>query len=63
MLGMLAALPVEERRQVPGLDPDRAPMIVAGAVILVESMRAFGLQEVDVSEADILHGAALDAIR
>jgi exopolyphosphatase/guanosine-5'-triphosphate,3'-diphosphate pyrophosphatase len=58
---MLAALPLDERRQVTGLHPDRAPTIVAGVTILVESIRAFGLDEVEVSEADILHGAALAA--
>ncbi len=61
MLAMLAALPVDERREVVGLHPDRAPTIVAGAVILVESMRAFGLGSMETSEADILHGAALAA--
>jgi exopolyphosphatase/guanosine-5'-triphosphate,3'-diphosphate pyrophosphatase len=58
---MLAALPLAERREVTGLHPDRAPTIVAGVTILVESIRAFGLDEVEVSEADILHGAALAA--
>ncbi|MEA2365745.1 MAG: exopolyphosphatase / guanosine-5-triphosphate,3-diphosphate pyrophosphatase [Thermoleophilaceae bacterium] len=58
---MLAALPVEERRHVKGLHPDRAPTIVAGAVILTESVRALGLEEVEVSDRDILHGAALSA--
>jgi exopolyphosphatase/guanosine-5'-triphosphate,3'-diphosphate pyrophosphatase len=61
MVAMLAAMSLEERRQVKGLHPDRAPTIVAGAVILTESMRALGLAEVEVSERDILHGAALDA--
>jgi len=61
LLGRLARLPLAERREVPGLDPERAPAIVAGAAILVETMEAFGLAEVEVSEADILHGAALDA--
>ena len=41
------------------LDPARAPTIVAGAVILGEVMRLFGLQQVEVSEHDILRGAAL----
>ena len=59
MVAMLAAMSLEERRQVKGLHPDRAPTIVAGAVILTESMRALGLAEVEVSERDILHGAAL----
>src|SRR4051794_18914277 len=60
MLGELASLPLEERKAVTGLHPDRAPTIVAGAAILVESMRVFGLAGVEVSEADILHGAALE---
>ena len=59
----LASLAVAERRQLTGLHPDRAPTIVAGAVILLESMRAFGLDELEVSENDILHGAALAATR
>ena len=61
MLAMLAALPLAERREVTGLHPDRAPTIVAGVAILAESLRAFGLDSTEVSEADILHGAALDA--
>jgi exopolyphosphatase / guanosine-5'-triphosphate,3'-diphosphate pyrophosphatase len=60
MLGELAAIPLDERRQVIGLHPDRAPTIIAGTAILLESMRLFGLESVEVSEADILHGAALD---
>jgi exopolyphosphatase/guanosine-5'-triphosphate,3'-diphosphate pyrophosphatase len=59
LTAMLAAMPLEERRHVKGLHPDRAPTIVAGAVILTESIRALGLNEVEVSERDILHGAAL----
>jgi exopolyphosphatase / guanosine-5'-triphosphate,3'-diphosphate pyrophosphatase len=55
----LADQPLEERKQTPGLDPARAPTIVAGAVILGEVMRLFGLDRVEVSEHDILRGAAL----
>jgi exopolyphosphatase / guanosine-5'-triphosphate,3'-diphosphate pyrophosphatase len=61
ILGMLAALPLDERRRVTGLHPDRAPSIVAGAAILLESIQGFGLDAVEISEADILHGAALAA--
>ncbi|MEJ7718247.1 MAG: Ppx/GppA phosphatase family protein [Thermoleophilaceae bacterium] len=63
MLDMLATRTLEERREVSGLHPGRAPTIVAGAAILVETMRAFGLDAVRVSEADLLHGAALEAMR
>ncbi len=62
MLAMLASLSLAERKQVAGMHPDRAATIVAGAAILIESMRAFGLEHVEVSEADILHGAALEAL-
>jgi len=55
---MLAAMPLEERRHVRGLHPDRAPTIVAGAVILTESIRALGLDHAEVSDRDLLHGAA-----
>jgi exopolyphosphatase/guanosine-5'-triphosphate,3'-diphosphate pyrophosphatase len=61
MLDRLASVPLEERRRTRGLDPDRAPTIVAGAAILVEAMEAFGLASVEASETDILHGAALSA--
>jgi exopolyphosphatase/guanosine-5'-triphosphate,3'-diphosphate pyrophosphatase len=59
LLARLAALPLEKRRHVVGLDPDRAPTIVAGVVILVETLRAFEIDEVEVSEHDILYGGAL----
>ena len=55
---MLAGMPLEDRRNVKGLHPDRAPTIVAGAVILTESVRALDLGEVEISDRDILHGAA-----
>ena len=45
--------------QVVGLHEGRAPTIVAGVVILIQVMRAFGLSEIEVSEHDILWGAAL----
>jgi exopolyphosphatase / guanosine-5'-triphosphate,3'-diphosphate pyrophosphatase len=57
----LAALPETERRHVRGLNPDRAPTIVAGALLLGEALDAFGLDATEVSEHDILRGAALDA--
>ena len=57
----LAALPEAERRRVRGLHPDRAPTIVAGALLLGEALDAFGLDGTEVSEHDILRGAALDA--
>src|SRR5215208_3315414 len=61
MYSMLSGKSLEERLKVPGLHPGRAPTIVAGVVILIQAMRVFGLQRIEVSEHDILHGAALQA--
>lgn len=61
MYSELAAMPLAERLEVTGLHPGRAPTIVAGVVILIQVMRAFGLSEIEVSEHDILYGAALEA--
>jgi exopolyphosphatase/guanosine-5'-triphosphate,3'-diphosphate pyrophosphatase len=58
-LARLAQMTDDERREVVGLHPGRAPTIVAGITMLIEVMRAFGLQEIEVSEHDILRGAAL----
>jgi exopolyphosphatase/guanosine-5'-triphosphate,3'-diphosphate pyrophosphatase len=60
-LERLAALPLEERRRVPALDPERAPVVVAGSAILVTILEAYGLDGVRASERDILDGAALAA--
>jgi exopolyphosphatase / guanosine-5'-triphosphate,3'-diphosphate pyrophosphatase len=62
LLDRLAALPLAERQDVRGLDPARAPTIVAGAAMLLESLDAFGLDSTEVSEHDILRGAALEAV-
>jgi exopolyphosphatase/guanosine-5'-triphosphate,3'-diphosphate pyrophosphatase len=59
ILAWLASIPLLERRQVAGLHPDRAPTIVAGVVILLAVLELFDLNEVEVSEHDILRGAAL----
>ncbi len=61
MLSRLASVPLAERVEIPGLHPERAPTIVAGVVILIETMRAFDLEEIVVSEHDILYGTALAA--
>jgi exopolyphosphatase/guanosine-5'-triphosphate,3'-diphosphate pyrophosphatase len=60
-LERLAAMTTEERLALPGIEPGRAEVIVAGVVVLREVMTAYGLAEIEVSERDILHGAALAA--
>ncbi len=60
-LDRLASLPLAERRELPALEPERAPVIVAGAVIVREVLARYGLDGLEASERDILHGAALEA--
>ncbi|MBB4661774.1 Ppx/GppA family phosphatase [Conexibacter arvalis] len=62
-LARLAQLPLTARQQIRGLHPDRAPVIVAGLVILIEVLRAFGFRRTEVSEHDILHGVLLERAR
>ncbi len=62
ILDRLASLPLQERREVPGLHPDRAPTIIAGVIILIEVLELFGLDALEVSEHDILRGAALGLV-
>jgi len=59
-LERLASLPLA-RRELPGLEPERAPVIVGGAVIVREVLDRYGLDGLEASERDLLHGAALEA--
>jgi exopolyphosphatase/guanosine-5'-triphosphate,3'-diphosphate pyrophosphatase len=61
LLARLAGLTDAQRREVVGLHPDRAPTIVAGVVILIQALEAFGLDRFTASEHDILRGMALRA--
>jgi exopolyphosphatase / guanosine-5'-triphosphate,3'-diphosphate pyrophosphatase len=58
----LAALPLEQRRRLPRLDPTRAPVIVAGALIVRDVLRRYGLDRIEFSVHDLLDGAALEAV-
>ena len=57
----LAAMTVSQRRDVPGLDPERAGVIVAGALLVAEAARAARRRELMISETDLLDGVALAA--
>jgi exopolyphosphatase/guanosine-5'-triphosphate,3'-diphosphate pyrophosphatase len=56
----LAALPLAERRLVPLLEAARAPVIVAGALIVDEVLRRYRLPAVTFSLRDLLDGVALE---
>jgi len=56
----LAAMPLDLRRQVVGLEPDRAPVVVGGMLVLSEVLKQCGFSQATVSETDILQGVILD---
>ncbi len=60
-LEQLAGMSVAERRELPRMEPERAPVIVAGAAILVAVLDAYDLDEIEVSVRDLLDGVALAA--
>jgi exopolyphosphatase / guanosine-5'-triphosphate,3'-diphosphate pyrophosphatase len=61
LLTRLASLALAERRELPGLEPERAPVIVGGAIVVREVLDRCGLDGLEASERDLLHGAALEA--
>jgi exopolyphosphatase / guanosine-5'-triphosphate,3'-diphosphate pyrophosphatase len=52
----LLGIDVEGRHRIPGMEPKRADIIHAGAVIICEIMEALGLETMRVSLSDILQG-------
>ncbi|WP_028067220.1 Ppx/GppA phosphatase family protein [Solirubrobacter soli] len=58
LLAEMAAIPLAQRSRVTGLDPSRAPVIVAGIAIMLEVVNCLGLERVEASEHDILWGLA-----
>lgn len=63
MSDRLSAMTLAQRRHVVGLQPDRAPVIVAGMLILSEIVRLAGASGFTVSESDILQGIVMDALQ
>ncbi|HTX69241.1 MAG TPA: hypothetical protein VMH50_08855 [Thermoleophilia bacterium] len=58
-IARFAGMSSAERGRLPGIQPGREDVILAGALIAREACRAFGLGAASVSEADLLEGAAL----
>ena len=55
----LEAMPLVERRQVPGLPPERADIIVAGGAVFLAAMELLGAEELTVSVRNLRYGALL----
>lgn len=59
MIGQLFSLPLEKRKKIQGLHPDRAEVILGGAVLLEEILRFFGEDHCRVSDRGLRYGLAL----
>ncbi len=53
----------EDRRRVPGLDPARADVVVAGALLLAEVLRSLDVERMIVSPGALREGLVLDRLR
>jgi len=56
LVGRLAALPLAARAAVPGMEPKRADVMVAGALVVAEAMRAAGFDRLTVSDRGVRWG-------
>jgi exopolyphosphatase / guanosine-5'-triphosphate,3'-diphosphate pyrophosphatase len=63
LISMLACMPLDRRRDVVGLHPDRAAVIVGGGLVIETVLALAGLDSTLVSEHDILYGILLDTYR
>jgi exopolyphosphatase/guanosine-5'-triphosphate,3'-diphosphate pyrophosphatase len=59
----LAALPLAERREVVGLDPRRADVIVAGGIVLLAAAASLSAETLCVSDRGVRWGLALELLR
>lgn len=59
MVRQLWALPLVERRQIPGLPPERADVILTGAAIYLAIVEVFGFADLRISTRGLRHAALL----
>ena len=63
ILDWLAAMDDDERRATPGLNPDRADIIVAGIAVIAEVLSRVDAREIEVSRYGIREGLLLEAAK
>src|SRR4051812_1477746 len=62
LLDRLREAPLETRRQMPGLSPDRADIILAGTSVISRLVRRLGTQQILVNERGLRDGILLHMI-
>jgi exopolyphosphatase/guanosine-5'-triphosphate,3'-diphosphate pyrophosphatase len=58
VVGMLAAIPLVERKNIPGMHPGRADIIVAGGIIVLAVLQQLEATAVQVSDRGLRWGLA-----
>jgi exopolyphosphatase/guanosine-5'-triphosphate,3'-diphosphate pyrophosphatase len=59
-ISRLASRTIEERKQIPGLDPRRADIILGGAILLSQALAHIGSESIDVSTRGLRWGVLYD---
>ncbi|MFM9127064.1 MAG: HD domain-containing protein, partial [Solirubrobacterales bacterium] len=62
LIELLAAMPVPERREVPGIKPARGDIILAGAIVVEQVLEASGFKKVRATEAGLREGIFLERL-
>jgi exopolyphosphatase/guanosine-5'-triphosphate,3'-diphosphate pyrophosphatase len=60
VIDLLCSLPLDRRREVPGINPDRADIIVSGAAILETLLQELNIPEIAISERGLREGLPID---
>jgi len=63
VIALLCSLPLDERRKVPGINADRADILIGGAVILETIMEECALAEIMISNRSLRHGLLIDYLQ
>jgi len=63
VIALLCSLPLDERKKVPGINADRADIIIGGAVILETIMEEYALAEIMISHRSLRHGLLIDYLQ
>jgi len=59
----LTALDIDKRQKIPGINPERADIIIPGAIILETLMEEFNIKEISVSKFGLRHGMVIDYLQ
>lgn len=60
VIGLLCSLTLDQRKKVPGMNPERADIIIAGAAILESFMKEIGLDSLSVAGRSLQDGLLID---